>query len=44
MVGDESNNAILEFLMKDKKDESEKRAREEERRLAEREEDAKRME
>ena len=48
MVGEEGNNAILEFLMNDKKEEVERKAKEkkqeEERRLAEREEDARRME
>ena len=48
MVGEESNNAILEFLMNDKKEEVERKAKEkkqeDERRQAEREEDAKRME
>ena len=47
MGGEESNNAILEFLMNDKKEEVEKKAKEkkqeDERRQAEREEDAKRM-
>ena len=47
MVGEESNNAILEFLMNDKKEEVERKAKEkkqeDERRQAEREEDAKRM-
>ena len=47
MGGDESNNAILEFLMNDKKEEGERKAKEknleEARRLAEREEDAMRM-
>ena len=48
MVGEESNNAILEFLMNDKKEEVERKAKEkkqeDERRQAEREEDARRME
>ena len=48
MVGDESNNAILEFLMNDKKEEVERKAKEkkqeDEKRQAEREEDARRME
>ena len=44
MVGEESNNAILEFIMNDKKEEIERKAKEkkqeDERRQAEREEDA----
>ena len=48
MVGEEGNNAILEFLMNDKKEEVERKAKEKKledaRRLAEREEDARRME
>ena len=48
MVGEEGNSAILEFLMNDRKEEVERKAKEkkleEVRRLAEREEDAGRME
>ena len=44
MPGNESNSAILEFLMNDKKEEGEKKKQDEERRQEERKEDAKRME
>ena len=48
MVGEEGNIAILEFLMNDKKEEVERKAKEKKledaRRLAEREEDARKME